>query len=186
MDATSMIDVRVAAGWLLTLSGLIFTVGGILYSGRAILNWPAGKTSSYLYWERGFIIAAVLALALGISLLDRLLEAAGDAVLAPSARLVFLIGAVLVIVAETIYLSRQEWVYPTIIVFIVLAYLSQAVFGISILRTGLLPAWVGWATVVWNLAWLVIMPVARPKDMYYPWLHYAAPLLIGIGLLIGL
>jgi len=32
--------------------------------------------------------------------------------------------------------------------------------------------------------WLVILPINRPQNMYYPWLHYVAPLLIGIGLLI--
>jgi hypothetical protein len=42
---------------------------------------------------------------------------------------------------------------------------------------------VGWATVIWSLAWLIILPIARPKDMYYPWLHYVAPLIIGIALL---
>jgi hypothetical protein len=62
---------------------------------------------------------------------------------------------------------------------------GQALFGIAILRTGFLPAWVGWATVIWNLGWLVILPIARPRDIYYPWLHFVAPLIIGIMLLLG-
>jgi hypothetical protein len=70
------------------------------------------------------------------------------------------------------------------VVFIVLAFVGQAVFGAALLRTGLLPGWVGWATILWNLGWLVILPIARPADMYYPWLHYVAPLLIGIALLL--
>ena len=64
-----------------------------------------------------------------------------------------------------------------------LLFLAQAAFGAALLRTGLLPGWVGWATIIWNLGWLVVLPLVRPQDMYYPWLHYAAPILIGIVLL---
>jgi len=88
-----------------------------------------------------------------------------------------------VVAAETFSLNRQEMIYAPIVAFVVLAFLGQAAFGAAILRTGLLPAWVGWATILWNLAWLVVLPIARPDNMYYPWLHYVAPLLIGIALL---
>jgi hypothetical protein len=183
MDGKSLFAEQIAAGWLLVLSGLVFTVGGILYTGRAIWKWPAAATPAYLRWERGFVIAAVLAAVIGLLLLERMLEAAGDRILAPSGMVLFLIGAVLVIAAETFYVSRQEWIYPTIVAFVVLAFLGQAVFGAALLRTGLLPGWVGWATIIWNLGWLVVLPLAQPRDMYYPWLHYAAPILIGILLL---
>ena len=97
---------------------------------------------------------------------------------------IFLIGAILVTAAETFSLSRQAWAYAPIVVSVILAFLGQAVFGMSLLQTGLLPAWIAWATIFWNLGWLVILPIARPHDMYYPWLHYVAPLLIGIALLL--
>jgi hypothetical protein len=117
-------------------------------------------------------------------LLERMLEAAGDTILAPLAMVTFLIGAVIVIVAETLQLSGQESVYSPIVVYVVLAFLAQAVFGVSLLRTGLLPGWVGWATVIWNLAWLVALSILSPRDIYYPALHHAAPLMIGIALLV--
>jgi hypothetical protein len=170
---------------LLILSGQIFLVGGMLYTGRAIWKWPAGQTHRYLLWERGFVMAALLGVALGLTLLEKLLEAAGDRILAPSGWLVYLIATVLVLVAETFFISRQEWNYAPIVAFVVLAFLGQAVFGAALLRTGLLPGWVGWAVIFWNLGWLVVLPIARPKEMYYPWLHFVAPLLIGITLLIN-
>lgn len=173
-----------ASGWLLILSGIIFMAGGMLYTGRAIWKWPAGQTQRYLIWERGLVIAALLAAVLGFTILERMLEAAGDWILAPSGMSLLLIGAAVVIHAETFSISRQEWVYAPTVAFVVLAFLAQALFGAALLRTGLLPAWIGWVTILWNLGWLVILPVARPKDMYYPWLHYVAPLLIGIGLLL--
>jgi hypothetical protein len=175
--------VQVVAGSLLILSAIIFTVGGMLYTGRAIWKWPVGATPGYLRLERSFVIAALLVVVLGLVLLERVLEAAGDTTLAPLAMAIFLIGAVLALVAETYSLSRQEWLYAPIVLFVVLAFLGQAVFGAALLQTALLPSWVGWAAIVWNLAWLVILPIARRRDIYYPWLHYAVPLLIGITLL---
>jgi hypothetical protein len=75
-------------------------------------------------------------------------------------------------------------VYGSIVMYVLLAFLAQAAFGVSLLRTGLLPGWVGWATIVWNLAWLVVLPIVSPRDIYYPVLHHVAPLLIGIALLV--
>jgi hypothetical protein len=183
MEGKIFFSEQAAAGWLLILSGLIFLVGGILYTGRAIWKWPAAEAPSYLRWERGFVIAALLTSVLGLVLLERMLEAAGDRILAPSGMVIFLLGAAVVIFAETFFLSRQEWIYTPTVVFVVLAFLAQAAFGAALLRTGLLPGWVGWATILWNLGWLVVLPIARPQNMYYPWLHYVAPVLIGIALL---
>jgi len=184
MDGKSFFSAQIVSGWLLILSGFIFSVGGILYTGRAIWKWPAAGMPAYLRWERGFVIAALLTAVVGFTLLERILEAAGDRILAPSGMMILLIGSAVVIFAESIFISRQEWIYSPIVIFVVLAFLAQAIFGAALLRKGLLPGWVGWGTILWNLGWLVVLPIARPKDMYYPWLHYVAPLLIGISLLL--
>ena len=44
---------------------------------------------------------------------------------------------------------------------------------------------VGWATIIWNPALLAAIPIFKPRDIYYPFVHYIAPLLIGITLLAG-
>jgi len=183
MNTNEMISEQVVAGWLLILSGLIFLPAGLLYTGRAILKWPSAQSQGYLYWERGLVMGAILVATLGFVLLTQLLEAAGDRIVSPLAMVVFLLGTGLVLAAESFGLKLQNYMYTPIVVFVVLTFLGQAAFGISILRTGFLPEWVGWATVIWNLAWLVILPIARSQDMYYPWLHYVAPLMIGIVLL---
>ena len=185
MAANGLISGQLVAGWLLILSSLIFIVGGMLYTGRAIWKWPVGQTHRYLVWERGFVIAALLVAVLGFTILERMLEATGDSILAPSGLVLLSLGAAVVLVAEAFFVSRGEWIYAPTVVFVVLAFLAQAIFGAALLRTGLLPAWTGWATILWSLGWLVVLPIARPHDMYYPWLHYVAPLLIGIGLLIS-
>jgi hypothetical protein len=63
----------------------------------------------------------------------------------------------------------------------VLSFLGQAAFGAAILQTGLLPAWIGWTTVIWHLGWLALM--LRAGDPYYPFMHMALPVLAGIWLL---
>jgi hypothetical protein len=175
---------QILTGSLLVLSFIVFAVGATLYSGRAILSWPVGQTRSYLFWERGLVIAALVVLILGFALLERILETAGETILAPLAMLTFFMGAVLILVAESLALSRHDFPYAPTVVYIVLAFLSQAAFGAALLRSGLLPGYIGWTTIIWNLAWLVILPIARPQNMYYPWLHHIAPLLIGLGLLV--
>jgi hypothetical protein len=185
MDINDPISQQVVCGWLLILSAVIFVPGGLLFTGRAILKWSASQSQRYLYWERGLVMAASLVAALGFVLLAGLLRDAGDKILAPIGLTVFLIGTVLVLAAEALGLDRQEMIYAPIIVSVVLAFVGQAAFGAALLLTGFLPGWVGWTTIIWNLAWLVILPIARQQDMYYPWLHYIAPLIIGIMLLVG-
>ena len=41
---------------------------------------------------------------------------------------------------------------------------------------------VGWTMVVWNVGWLVLLPIVSPGDLYYPILHAIPLLLIGIPL----
>jgi hypothetical protein len=183
MDAKDLLTKQFVIGWVLISSVVIFFIGGMLFTGRAIWKWPIGQTQLYLVWERGFVMAALVVNVVGLTLLERLLEAAGDRILAPSGMAILWIGAAVVIFAETLFISRQEWIYAPIVVFVVLAFLAQAVFGAALLSTGLLPAWIGWTTILWNLGCLVVMPITRPHDMYFPWLHYVAPLLIGIALL---
>jgi hypothetical protein len=37
---------------------------------------------------------------------------------------------------------------------------------------------------LWNVAFLVVLPLTSPRDMYYPILHHVVPLLIGMALLL--
>jgi hypothetical protein len=173
---------RQLAAYLLILCSFVFLVAGFLFTARAIWNWPVGQTAVYLRWERGVVIAAFLISLLGFGLVEKMLSAAGDIGIARMALLIYLISAGVMVVAETNYLNGQ-WSYPQIVAHVVLAFLAQAAFGLALLQTGLLPGWVAWASILWNLGCLVILPILMPQDMYFPWLHYVAPLLIGISLL---
>lgn len=173
---------RTVAGGLLALSFGVFVFGGTLYFGRAMAKWQI-EEASHLIWERGFIIAAVLATVLGLALLDDMLRAAGEPVLSRLGMVGYLFGAVVVVVAETAYLGKRDWLNPQIVLYVIMAFLAQAAFGVSLLQTGLVAGWVGWVTIIWNLGWLLVMLIVRPRDIYYPVLHHVAPLIIGIVLL---
>jgi hypothetical protein len=180
--ATQGVSTRTIAASLLILSLIVFGFGGALFTGRAFWGWPIDN--SHMRWERGFIIAAVLATVLGLALLEDLLRIAGDSGFARLGMMAYLVGAVVVVVAETASLGGRNFVYPQIVLYVVLAFLAQAAFGAALLRTGLVVAWVGWATVIWNVGWLLIMLIVRPNDIYFPVLHHVAPFIIGIALLV--
>ncbi|MBI5670416.1 MAG: hypothetical protein HZC41_20675 [Chloroflexi bacterium] len=173
---------RTAAGSLLALSFVVFGFGGMLYFGRAISKWQI-EEASHLIWERGFVVAAVLATVLGLVLLDDMLHAAGDSIFARLGMAAYFFGAVVVVAAETAYLGKRDWLNPQIVLYVIMAFLAQASFGVSLLQTGLVAGWVGWVTIIWNLGWLLVMLIVRPRDIYYPVLHHVAPLIIGIALL---
>ena len=177
------LSIRTVAASLLVLCFFVFTFGGVLFAGRAFLKWPVNETSSHWIWERGFVIAGVVLTVLGLALLEEMLHTAGDEVLSRLGMVGYAFGAVLVVAAETAFLARRDWVYSRVVLYVVLAFLAQAALGAALLQTGLLAPWVGWATVIWNLLWLPILFIFSRRDVYYPVLHHAAPLLIGIALL---
>lgn len=178
------LSTRTAAASLLILCFVVFTFGGVLFAGRAFLKWQSDATALHLIWERGFVIGGVLATVLGLALLETMLRAAGESVLSRLGMVTYLVGAVVVVVAETTYLGKGDWIYPQIVLYVVLAFLAQAAFGASLLQTGLVAGWVGWATILWNLGWLLALLIVRPRDSYYPALHHVMPFIIGIALLV--
>ncbi|MBW4438438.1 MAG: hypothetical protein KME04_14960 [Pleurocapsa minor GSE-CHR-MK-17-07R] len=182
---TQGISARTITACLLVLCFVVFTFGGVLFSGRAFLNWQIGDMSAHLLWERGFVIGGIVFTALGLALLEDLLRAAGETVLSRLGILAYLIGAAVALVAETAYLDKRDWHYPQIVLYVVLAFLGQALLGASLLHSGLVSRWVGWVTILWNAIWLPVLLIFSPRNMYFPVLHHVAPLMIGIALLAG-
>lgn len=175
------IERRVAA-ILLILCFFVFVPGGLLFTQRAIWQWPAAQSASHWFWERGWVILAALVNLLGFVLLEDLLRGAGDVILARLALALYLTGTILLVTAEASLLNNHQMVYPQVVIYVGLAFLAQVAFGVSLLQSGLVPGWVGWVTIVWNLVWLVVLPIVSPRDVYFPVLHHIAPLIIGVAL----
>ena len=187
MSQTTLTILRIS-GTLLIGSFALHLVGVIMFNGRNFLDWFA-ETRAFLSWERGMFMAAFLVSALGVSLLELVLREVNAPVLVPVlARLgatAFLIGATLAIVTEALTLSGQSVVDALMVVMVVVLFVAEAILGGALVRSGILPAWVGWTVIAWNIGWLVVLPIVSPGDIYYPILHFVPLLPIGITALVA-
>jgi hypothetical protein len=179
MTAQRITGGLLVAGFITAATGVVMFVGG------GGLDDTRSATGTYLIWERGFFVSAVVLTALGFVLLAEMLEARSDQVFARLGSTTFLIAAVLVVAAELMGLPFGEPNYRLIVAYVVLALIGQAVLGVSVLWTHLLRAWIGWAAIAWSLGWLVFLVIANPDDVYFPILHHVIPFVIGVSLLAG-
>jgi hypothetical protein len=176
---------RSATGGLLLASFALVFAGILMYGTRVFLHAPFGARPGYYQWERGFIISGFITLALGLAALSSLLRQAGDPLLSDVGLTACVIGAVALILAEVMWLTQaglpDGLTGALVRLAVVVLFLSQAAYGAACLQTGLLPGWLGWFTMIWNIGWLVVL--FRAKDPYYPVLHIVLPILAGVLLL---
>jgi hypothetical protein len=122
--------------------------------------------------------------AIGFVLLEEHLHTSDGRVLARIGATTYVFAGILGVVAEALGLSGWgRSLYPLIVVHVVLGFLGQAAIGGALRQARFLAPWIGWATIVWNLGWLVVLPMITPRDIYFPILHGLMPLLIGVPLL---
>lgn len=179
------ISERTVAASLLVLSFVIFCVAGTLFTGRALWKWDIKNLSTFILWERSLVIVPTVTASLGLALLSDMLNASGHVFWARLGATAYLFGAVLVVAAETSFLRQGEWNAIQIVLYVVLALLGQAAIGVALTQSGLVAKWVGWGTLIWNMSFLIVFIVVRPRDVYYPVIHFFALLVIGLGLLAG-
>ena len=79
------------------------------------------------------------------------------------------------------YAALAQWAFTLFAVYAVVGFLALAAYGGSVLRVGLLPDWVGWTTILFSLAMVVVLLIVGDK---LPLFHYVPPLLIGVMLLV--
>ena len=180
MKSDDPLFVRRSAAVLLILSTVLILIGVILYWVRQL---GGAATPVAFFWERGSIAAGVLVGALGFTLLESILSREGVSVFARLGIVLIGIGAVCILLREAGAIQGTGWLPGSEELFMVLTMLGQAAFGAAVNRNGLLSKGVGWFTILWNLVWLVILPLTSPQDWYIPGVHMFAPVAIGIALL---
>jgi hypothetical protein len=210
---------RTIAGALLVLGSVLFYAAVVLIgsitdqSGRSIVSITdearlpviAANTGR---WELGwaFGIAGIVGTSLGLVMLEALLRAVGDRVLARLGVTAFLFGAVLTIAARarevsvTLWAAQQtamgapipallaptgDWANAMTAIYTALAFASIAGFGASILMTGLIARWIGWAAVGWGIGWGLVFVIewVTTGGFDFPVLHHVIPFVIGVALL---
>jgi hypothetical protein len=131
-------------------------------------------------------MAAVVLTAIGFMLLVSFLQTTDGRMLAIIGATAYLFGGVLIVAAEALSLTWEyEKVYGLAVIYVVVAFLGQAAIGGAVLQTGVLANWIGWGTILWNIACLIVLLAIARRDLYFPALHHFAPLVIGIALLWG-
>jgi hypothetical protein len=174
-----------AAGSFLVLGFAANLAGVLMFFIRGGTSGGVPPSPAYFVWERSFLMAAVVLTAIGFVLLEGHLQNTDGRILARTGATTYLFAGILLVAAEALSLSQgYEKLYALIVIYVVLAFLAQAVLGGSLLQSGLLAAWIGWLAILWNIAWLVALPVITPRDIYFPVLHHFMPLMIGVALLL--
>lgn len=146
----------------------------------------------------GWIVAAM-----GYVMLAVLLRDAGDPVISTLAAVLFLVAIVLACVFWAFYVSptliaAEEAARTSIVpayyeslrvsaesslrVYLMLGLVATAGFGLALLQTGMLPAWIAWATLGWGAVWAGVSLVKSEEVI--PLLPMVMPLVIGISLLV--
>ena len=149
------------------------------HSGDGVGSAP----TAFFETERGSFMAGMVLSAVGFCLLDGRRYRPGAYVFMRLGVIGYLAGSIIGVVAETLELTSTA-VYPMIVVYVTLAFVSQAAIGCALSMSELVPRWIGWATVVWNLGCLTYLFLARPWDVYFPILHLIMPVFIGAALIL--
>lgn len=172
-----------AAGLFLLLGWAANLAGALIFWFRDGVSGRMPPSAVFYDWERSLILAAVVLSVAGFVLLQDHPGLGDGRVLVRTGATLYLFAGVLNVLYETMGLARATPNYPLIVVAVVLAFLGQAAIGGGFLQARLLAPWLGWATLLWNLGWLLALPLLTPRDIYYPVLHLTMPLLIGVALL---
>lgn len=80
------------------------------------------------------------------------------------------------------YEPLRRWMNgPIQLAYMTFGFASMAGYGWAMLRTMVIPRWVGWATIGWSLAWLTVILVTQDS---LPAVLFVPQLLIGVALLV--
>jgi hypothetical protein len=167
---------------LLLLIAFVLNLGGVvMYAAGTEYGW-VGETPTYHAWERALFISSYVAAALGSAVLEPALAESGAAILGRLAAIAFPMAASVALVMEAVTINGPE-PYALVVVAVLLLFGAELLLSVAVLASRLVPAWVGWAAVVWNVAWPAILPIVSPGDPYYPILHAIPLLMISIPLI---
>jgi hypothetical protein len=158
---------------------------------------------SLFQWSFSLVISGLIVTLLGLAMLTLLFRDAFDRIFSSLALIALLFGDVLVVmyiafplgiapvaaqdtvrtgVVPGYYVQLTLWTQPLFVIYTILAFAALAAYGGAILSTHVLPHWVGWLSIVYVLAGLVLAGFTAGNIP--PFLHHLMPILMGALLLL--
>jgi hypothetical protein len=159
--------------------------------------------ASLFQWSFSLIISGIIVTLLGLAMLTMLFRDAGDTTFSYLALIAFQFGDILLVIfiafplgiaplaaQETArtgivpeyYVQLTLWTQPLFVLYTILAFSALAAYGGAILSTHLLPHWVGWLSIVYGLAGLILAGFTGGNVP--PFLNHLIPIVIGVLLLL--
>ncbi len=92
----------------------------------------------------------------GLATFELVVRDAGERVLGRLGTIAFLLGCVSWIVADAVALGGLPWIFELERNYVVLACFAQVALGWAILRTEVLPRWLGRAAIGWSVVWAAL------------------------------
>jgi hypothetical protein len=153
------------------------------------------------WWVNVLFLGGTLVAPLGFARLTALLQGAGDRVFSYLGLIALVFGAVLWVIqlafrlsidfweaqetARTgvmpdVYVPLIRWIDALFVMYTILTFLAASAYGGALISTRMLPRWLGWVIILYSLAGLGLLAIARDVP---PLLHYLLPIVIGILLL---
>ncbi len=213
MDHTRVVGPVLLAMLLVVLPAIVMLSGSVSGYGEAVTASPPENLKAIAAlgdrWlvAMGAFVGIILLMAVGLGLLTATLYGTGDRLLAPSAFILFMIGSVLFLVwlsfqgsvtlwaaqetvrtsaTPAVYEPFMPWADRLFVGFKGLSYLSIFGFGRALLRTGLLPKWVGWGSLLLGVVGVIDRVSGLVSGMVAgvpAWIPFWG-LLIGVALLL--
>ena len=115
---------------------------------------PGGPALSE--WQSRALGLGLVVTLFGLATLELIVRDAGERVLGRLGTIAFLLGCISWIVGDAFALGGQPWVFELEQNYVVLACFALAAYGWAILRTEVLPRWLGWTAIGWNMVWAVL------------------------------
>lgn len=173
---------RQGSGLLLLIAFVLNLGGVVLYSAGTTYGWVV-ETPAYHAWERSLFMGSYVAAALGTALLEPAVSGVGAAVPARLAATAFAMATSVALVMEALTWDGPTAPLALVVVAVLLLFGAGVLLGAALLASRLAPAWVGWTTVVWSVAWPAALPIVSPGDPDYPVLRAIPWILIGVSLI---
>lgn len=153
-------------------------------------------------WTNVLFISGILLTVLALGWLTTLLRDLGNRMISQSALLLTFAGALLLVIhmafrmganfpvaqemvktghLPNYYLPILHWVDMFFLLYSVLMICGMIAYGAALLLTRLLPRWLGWIIIVYNLSVLILLGITGDMP---PLVHYLLPIVAGVLLLL--